>query len=125
MSRMAAAVILMLSAGGGLSGPAPAEEPMARYQRLTQAVVNCRADRSADEIVVCARRDADRYRVPLIIPEAGDPRHEGVELERVRLQAQTTPCQNYDYFLVGCKGVGVSVSTRLNGQKIALRPLAP
>lgn len=121
-TKLAAFAVLMT-----LAAPAnTAETSIERYHRLTAAAVDCGAVASkADEILVCARRDADRYRLPLIIPDAGDPREEGVEAERVRLQHQTTPCQNYELFLVGCKGVGVSISSRLSGDRVQLRPLAP
>lgn len=102
----------------------PPEAMMARYLELTRADAHC-ARPNGGEIVVCARRTADRYRVPLVQYDAGDPRHEAVMAERTRLLNNKTACQERGPFLIGCGMVGVGFSTRsglaLGGQ----RPLAP
>ena len=125
MSRITALLIATIA-----YAPAQAEEPastsdaIARYEQLTRGDPDCRRTRASDEIVVCGRREADRYRVPLIVSEKGDPRIETVGDERLRYQHQTTPCQNYEFFLVGCGMAGVSVSTKLNGSGVQYRKLA-
>lgn len=125
MSRRLKALFFLLP----MTVPAHAAEtgpdPLARYVALTSVEPNCRRGPAGDEIVVCGRRAADRYRVPLLIRAPGDPKAEGLPAERVRLQHITTPCQDNSIFLVGCGMVGVSVSTGLTSLAPTLRPLAP
>jgi len=99
---------------------------LAAYRAKTRAEVRCDATASSSEILVCGRRNADRYRVPFVTITPGDPAHEGVPQERYRLQARTTPCQDRGPFLVGCGSVGIGLKagggkTRVGG----LRQLAP
>jgi hypothetical protein len=95
-----------------------------RYHEATRATVECNATHS-DDILVCARRDADRYRVPLVTVNADDPRNQGVPAERARLIERPNNCQEKSAFLVGCGKVGVGVSSQhgivLGGE----RPIAP
>jgi hypothetical protein len=42
------------------------ETMLANYRAKTQADVHCRATAQGDEIVVCHRREFDRYRVPFV-----------------------------------------------------------
>lgn len=93
------------------------------HHRLTSVEPRCRAARG-DEIVVCGRRDADRYRVPLIEHDAGDPRTETLMGQRERIQHKTAPCQQRGPYLVGCGMVGVTVSTTIGRDGIKYRPLA-
>lgn len=94
-----------------LAAAPTAATALAIYRERTAATVRCRAQPS-DSVVVCARRAADRYRVPLVVPpDPGDPRHEGVHAERERLFARTTQCQEKTPFLVGCGSVGVHMTT--------------
>jgi hypothetical protein len=127
MSRSAAAFLLATLAAFPVTGAEPetSEDILSRYTALTSAEPNCRRGRAADEIIVCGRRDADRYRVPLLVPTPGDPRQEGLYDERERLQHITTLCQDNSIFLVGCGMAGVTVSTSLGDRKPRLRPLAP
>jgi hypothetical protein len=99
-------------------------EPMERYLELVSVDPDCKRERKPDEITVCGRRDADRYRVPLLIPQDGDPRNEGVHGERERLQHITNACDAKGPFLIGCGGVGIGVSTNFSGQRVRYRPLA-
>jgi hypothetical protein len=124
MSRRVALLLMALAAGS----PAHATETVFdTYRKLTSVDPPCNRTPKDDEIVVCARRDADRYRLPLTgIFEAGDPKAESLMGERQRLQNITTPCQQQGPFLVGCGMVGVSVSTAIGGSGgIKRRPLAP
>jgi hypothetical protein len=126
MSRIAIVFMsALLAMPASASEPPLAEQIIAKYTRLTSAEPKCRRNPSGDEIVICGRREADRYRVPLIIPEAGDPGIEGLYAERERLQHITTPCQEHSIFLVGCGMVGVTVGFDLAGSGIKYRALAP
>lgn len=101
-----------------------ADDAMARYRAKTAAGPRCGAAVDPGEVTVCGRRDADRYRVPLIERDAGDPKNEGVPAERERMLARTSNCEEKTIFLVGCGMTGVSVGTggfHLKGE----RPLAP
>ena len=76
--------------------------------------------------MVCARRTADRYRVPLVEHIPGDPRHEGVPEERARYVHTNTPCEDRGPFLIGCGKVGVSMTTGAGGTRVwTERELAP
>lgn len=118
---LAAALMLMLAADDSVA-------ILAEYRARTNADIRCRDTTDNGEIIVCGARAADRYRLPFIIYDAGDPRHEGVMAERERLQAQTTPCAEHSAFLVGCGMAGVHASARFGSDGITgarLRPLAP
>ena len=100
------------------------EEAMVRYREKTAVTPRCAVAGDADEVTVCGRRAADRYRVPLIERAADDPKNEGVPMERERMLARTSNCREKSVFLVGCGKVGVSVGTA--GVSLAgERPLAP
>jgi hypothetical protein len=110
-----------------LATPAQAEEPtvMRTYQAMTQVEPRCSVPRAGSEIVVCGRRRADRWRVPYLLKEDGDPSIQNVSAERNGLIPTRTPCQDRSIFLVGCGKVGLSVSTAIGGGSgVKLRPLA-
>jgi hypothetical protein len=119
MSRTVLAVAALLAV------PATAE-PLERYAALTSVEPRCKTPANDREILVCGARRADRWRVPFVGYDLGDPRGESVEGERKRLSAAPrVPC-GQGAIIANCGGaVGVSVSTRLNGERLALRPLAP
>lgn len=105
--------------------PAPADAAMLTYETMTQVAPRCRAREGAD-ILVCGRRDADRYRVPFIVATPGDLRHLGVHAERATLLRRDTGCEAMSAFLVGCGMAGVTVGVNLgSGQAEVARPLAP
>lgn len=87
----------------------------------------CVYDAASTDITVCGLRHADRYRVPFVVHDPGDPRHEGVRAERARLFHRTTPIQELSPFLVGGGMAGVSATVRGDGKASAagLRKLAP
>lgn len=100
------------------------DDAMARYREKTAAGPRCTTAADSDEVTVCGRRDADRYRVPLVERDPADPKNEGVPVERERMLARTSNCEEKSVFLVGCGKAGVSVGTggfHLAGE----RPLAP
>jgi hypothetical protein len=112
---LAALLILVQSAS---------DEAMVRYREKTAAGPRCAATADAGDVTVCGRRDADRYRVPLIERSADDPKNEAVPMERERMLARTSNCEEKSIFLIGCGKAGVSVGTggvHLGGE----RPLAP
>ena len=95
------------------------------YRRLTSVEPWCSRPSDNRDIRVCGARRADRWRVPYIGYDAGDPRGEGVEGERKRLASEPPrKCRN-EAFLRNCGMAGVSVSKRLSGGVLKLRPLAP
>ena len=67
---------------------------------------------SADEtdITVCGLRTADRFRVPLVVHDAGDPKHESVRNERTRLLNRTSPLADLSPFQVGGGMAGVTMT---------------
>ena len=113
-------MLLVLAQDGGA-----AAAMMARARDLTRIVQPCRTDAEPDEIVVCAARNADRFRVPLTIgPVEGDPRAVDALGERERLLAVPQPSCGTAAFLQGCGFVGVTASTRKGGSIGRARPLA-
>jgi hypothetical protein len=101
-----------------------ADDSLARYRQTTAAGPRCEAAAGTDDIIVCGRRRADRYRLPLIEYDAGDPHDEAVPVEHERLLARANNCDEKSIFLVECGMTGVSVGTggvRLGGE----RPIAP
>ena len=112
-----------------VSAPAHADPAATvdRYLALTSVSPHCTAPKAGSEIVVCGRRRADRWRVPFLLKEAGDPSIQNVPAERAGLIPTRTPCQDRSIFLVGCgKGVGLSMTVGLGagagGTKV--RPIA-
>ena len=100
------------------------DQAIDRYRAATRATIECH-DNQPDDIVICGRRDADRYRAPLTVIDPNDPRNESVAAERERLQAKTNNCQEKSTFLVGCGAAGISVSTRSGVSLMGERPIAP
>lgn len=87
----------------------------------------CVQDVITTDITVCGLRRADRYRVPFVNHDPGDPRHEAVAAERTRLLHRTTPIDDLTPFLVGGGMVGVSMTVGSDGsaRTTGLRKLAP
>jgi hypothetical protein len=120
MSRMAALVLASMSA------PAAADtNAIEVYLDRTSAEPRCKRA-VGDEIMVCGRREADKYRLPFVpAPTPGDPKIVNVPAERARLVATETPCEQMGPYLVGCGMVGVSISTKIGSGKVEYRRLAP
>lgn len=97
---------------------------MTRYRQQTRATIECGAGKP-DDIVICDRRAADQFRLPLIELDLNNPKNEPVRAERERLLARTNNCQEKSTFLVGCGKVGIGVSTRGGVRGLGERPLAP
>ncbi len=110
-----------------IAAPVQAAEPptIQKYQAMTRVEPRCSAPKAGNEIIVCGRRRADRWRVPYLLKEAGDPSIQNVSAERNGLIPTTTPCQDRSIFLVGCGKVGLTASVGIgSGQGVKLRPLA-
>jgi hypothetical protein len=122
MSRIVIAVGVLCLATP-LASKAP--DTLEAYQKLTSVDPRCGRPSSDREILVCGARRADRWRVPFVGYDAGDPRGETVEGERKRLASEPPRKCGNEAFLRNCGSVGVSVSTRLAGDGLKLRQLAP
>ena len=87
----------------------------------------CVYDADSTDVTVCGLRHADRYRVPFVTSDPGDPRHEAVAAERARLLHRTTPLQDLSPFLVGGGMAGVHMTVTGDGsvRTEGLRRLAP
>lgn len=99
---------------------------MAEHRNLTRARIECRLDTGSDDVVVCANRQADRWRVPFITPDAGDPKIIDVHGERERLIARPNNCAEIRLMAYGCGMFGASATAGARGVGIERpRPLAP
>lgn len=85
----------------------------------------CRRDRTSTDVTVCGRRNADRFRVPFVVHEPGDPRHETVPAERERLLARSNPVKDLSPFLVGGGMTGMKWRSTGAVTGATDRPLAP
>ena len=75
----------------------------------------CVVDPDSTDITVCGLRRADRFRVPFIVHDPGDPRHQPAMADRVRLLHRTTPLQDMGPFQIGGGHAGVSVTANAAG----------
>lgn len=87
------------------------------YRTRTRAEIPCRTSDDQGEIIVCARREADRYRVPFV---SADPGREGDAARLNRLigdpdQQGITPC-GQGAFTVKCGSVGLAATVGADGQ---------
>ena len=98
---------------------------MANYRTLTRADVQCRKrPEDGDEIVVCARREADRhYRVPFV-PAASPANSVPARTAALLEDHSRLPCGE-GAFLHGCGSVGVTMTYDANGVRMVERPRAP
>ena len=95
---------------------------MANYREKTRAEVPCRRPDGDAEVVVCARRQADRYRVPLVSSSGSGP----LDAREKRLVGQRIePECGQGAFMARCGAVSVGVSVSAAGVRYAQRPLAP
>jgi len=116
--------ILLVLAGQS----AGAQAALVHYRAVTAVGPHCEIAGSGTDITVCARRNADRYRLPLIEPTPGNPKTQDVPGEREQLFARTSNCQEKSLFLVGCGKVGVGMKAGFGPGGIygaQVRPLAP
>lgn len=95
------------------------------YRQRTSARIPCRRTSDTDEIVVCARRNADLYRVPLV---DDGPLSYDAPTRRVLALKEPTQCDKRSPFLVGCGAAGVTVTTSFGPGKSSgthVRSFAP
>ena len=101
----------------------PIGAALEKYRELTRVEPGCKRGTQGDEVVICARRQADRYRVPLTTSYDGDHLPDK-ELARV-LDTAPPPCGE-GAFTVRCGAVGVSATMGAGRPpRVSLRPLAP
>lgn len=106
--------------------PMDAARLMADVRALTRATVECRQERAADAITVCARRDADKWRVPFVTPDPGAIDPDDVPRERSKLIARPNNCTEMKLMAYECGMVGASMTSGGRGTRFeAPRPLAP
>jgi hypothetical protein len=123
MSRKLLALPLL-----ALAMPAASQirDPLKVYSEKTSVVIRCTSP-AGDQIVVCGRRAADKWRVPFIGYAPGDPSGDTVSTERNRLvKAPKLPC-GQGAIIANCgSGVGISTATRFGagGASTRVRPLA-
>ncbi len=93
-----------------------AQDPLlAKASERLAAEPRCVIDPASTDITVCGLRQADRFRVPFVVHDPGDPRHESLAAERVRLLNARTPVQDMGPFQVGGGMAGVSVGVGAAG----------
>ena len=98
-----------------------------RYASLTSVEPRCVRPSHDSEILVCGARRADRWRVPFVGYDVGDPRGETVEGERKRLASEPPRKCGNEWALRNCGSVGVATTVGFGagGTDIKWRPLAP
>lgn len=114
------AMLLLLSAGQEVD----LNREIAVYREQTRVRVKC--DRDADEVVVCARRETDAYRAPLIAANTGERDNLGAFEARQALLRQPNACEtkigNTPY---GCGFAGVTMTSNASGTRIVERKREP
>ncbi|WP_137863724.1 MULTISPECIES: hypothetical protein [unclassified Sphingomonas] len=104
-------------------GQSPAQV-METHRERWSANPACRRARDENEIVVCSRREADKYRVPLTTTYNGPDTDQG-RLNRLFDGADGhAPCGE-GAFLVRCGFAGVTMSVSARGVRTVRRELAP
>ena len=101
IGTMAAAALLSTPAAA--APPASAEDALARQQASLRSSLSLDCDRESDEIVVCGRRGADPYRLPLPVERLPGARENLLPGELPRAQASFSTC------VVGCQPMGIVV----------------
>lgn len=98
---------------------------MTEYREKTRATVECHVPDGDDEIVVCALRDADRYRVPLVA--ASNARNSvPLRTEALTRDYGRIPCGEGAIIAHCGPGFGVSASWNgADGVQLVRRDLAP
>ncbi|MDG2533285.1 hypothetical protein P6144_06475 [Sphingomonas sp. HITSZ_GF] len=119
------ATLLLAPAQAEAQAPAltPAEA-MEMHRRTWSANPQCTRARDENEITVCARCEADKYRVPLVTPYTG-PDTDAGRLARLFDGADgNMPC-GQGAFTVRCGSVGVTATVSARGVHTVRRDLAP
>lgn len=115
--------VLLLAPQAQANAPTPAEV-MEMHRRTWSATPQCTRARDENEITVCAGRQADKYRVPLVTPYNG-PDTDAGRLTRLFDGADGhAPCGE-GAFTVRCGSVGVTATVDARGVRYVRRDLAP
>lgn len=90
----------------------------------TAAEHRCAPAADSTDITVCGLRRADRFRVPIVVHDPGDPRYQSVRQEREALLHRTNAVQDKSYFLVNTGQAGVTATMGLgpNGGVTVRKP---
>lgn len=122
MSRIVVALALLT-----LNAPAWAQtstSALESYNEKTSVTVRC-ARPAGEQIIVCGRRAADRWRVPFVGFESGDPQGRSVSDQRNRLASEPPVKCGTEAFLRNCGMAGVTVGGRFNSDgKLVVRRVA-
>lgn len=87
------------------------EDPLMAVAKARMAAEQtCTPSADATDITVCGLRTADRFRVPFIVHDPGDPAHESLSDERTRLLHRTLPLADLSPFQVGGGMAGVTMT---------------
>ncbi len=87
------------------------EDPLMATARARMAAEQpCTQSADETDITVCGMRTADRFRVPFVVHDAGDPKHESLRDERTRLLRRTSPLADLSPFQVGGGMAGVTMT---------------
>lgn len=113
--------LLLLAQSQAAMTPA---QVMEMHRERWAANPKCRETTEESEITVCARRAADKYRVPLEMPYRG-PDTDAGRLTRLFDGADGhAPCGE-GAFTVRCGSVGVTATVNASGAHYVRRQLAP
>ncbi len=100
------------------------ETMLANYHAQTQADVHCRATPEGDEIVVCHRREFDRYRVPFV-PAANAKNSVPLRTSDLVKDYARLDCGQRAVIAQCGPGFGVGVTTDGHGVRMVERQRAP
>jgi len=127
MSRILTTITVTTAAALTIATPARAQSAEAvldGYREKTSVTVRC-TQPAGEQIVVCGRRAADKWRVPFVGFERGDPQGRSVSGERNRLASEPPVKCGIEAFLRNCGMVGVTAGGRFNSDgKFAVRRVA-
>ena len=99
---------------------------MAQYRVATRAEYRCEPNADGGEIVVCALRGADQYRVPFLEPTPGDPKIVDAIGERAKLVNVVPITCGLSTSFEGCGKIGVTATASSRGVGLSKpRPIAP
>jgi hypothetical protein len=99
------------------------EDPLMAAAKVRMAAEQpCVPSADQTDITVCGMRHADRFRVPFVVHDAGDPKHESVAAERTRLLHKTSPLDDLSPFQVGGGMAGVSMTVGGDGGTSIRKP---
>lgn len=102
------------------------EAALAQYREATRAEYRCDPTSRAGEIVVCALRDADQYRVPFLEPTPGDPKIIDAIGEREKLVKVVPITCGLSTSFEGCGMFGATATASDRGVGVSRpRPIAP